>query len=127
MSYPADANTAKHEPIQGSLGRSTQDYGGVAAPVRTTENRTTLRHGSWVPRPQLKQYWQQSRNPQTDPGRVFPEIAAIAARLCDGYNTGIFQLDGDHLRPVANHGPISAVGPVGQGTLPLTHELAKPA
>src|SRR5215467_1147789 len=59
----------------------------------------------------------------TDPQRVFSEIAASAARLCDGYNAGIFRLDGEHLRLVAHHGPISAVGPVGDGTLPLTRGL----
>ena len=59
----------------------------------------------------------------TDPHRVFAEIAESAARLCDGYSTGIFQLDGDHLRLVAHHGPITAVGPIGQGTLPLIRGL----
>src|SRR3954452_11420107 len=62
-------------------------------------------------------------NSPTNPYRVFEEIAASAARLCNGYNAGIFQLDGDHLRLVANYGLISAVGPVGQGTLPLTRGL----
>jgi signal transduction histidine kinase/signal transduction protein with GAF and PtsI domain len=62
-------------------------------------------------------------NSPTDSGRVFAEIAASAARLCDGYNAGIFRLDGEHLRLVAHHGPISAVGPVGDGTLPLTRGL----
>ena len=59
----------------------------------------------------------------TEPHRVFTEIAASAARLCDGYSAGIFQLNGDHLRLVAHHGPITAVGPVGQGTLPLIRGL----
>ena len=62
-------------------------------------------------------------NSLTDSERVFAEIAASAARLCDGYNAGIFRLDGGHLRLVAHHGPISAVGPVGDGTLPLTRGL----
>ena len=62
-------------------------------------------------------------NSPADPGRVFAEIAASAARLCDGYNAGIFRLEREHLRLIANHGPISAVGPVGQGTLPLTRGL----
>jgi len=56
----------------------------------------------------------------TDHHRVFAEIAASAARLCDGYNAGIFCLDGDHLRLLAHHGPIPAVGPIGDGALPLT-------
>jgi hypothetical protein len=60
---------------------------------------------------------------QADSSRVFAEIAASAARLCDGYNAGIFQLDGEHLHLVGHHGPISAVGPVGEGTLPLTRGL----
>jgi len=59
----------------------------------------------------------------TDLQSVFAGIAASAARLCDGYNAGIFRLDGEHLRLVAHHGPISAVGPVGDGTLPLTRGL----
>jgi len=62
-------------------------------------------------------------NSPTEPSRVFAEIAASAARLCDGYNTGIFRLDGDCLRLVAHHGPVGAVGPVGQGTLPLIRGL----
>src|SRR5262245_12972093 len=62
-------------------------------------------------------------NSPTDSARVFAQIAASAARLCDGYNAGIFRLDGKHLRLVAHHGPISAVGPVGESTLPLTRGL----
>src|SRR6185295_2620358 len=63
------------------------------------------------------------KNSPTEPQRAFEEIAAAAARLCDGYNIGIFRREGDHLHLVANHGPISPVGPVGQGTLPLTRGL----
>jgi hypothetical protein len=39
--------------------------------------------------------------------RVFAEIAASAARLCDAYDAGIFQVEGDLLRQVTHHGPIS--------------------
>ena len=62
-------------------------------------------------------------NSPTDAHGVFAEIAASAARLCDGYNAGIFRLDGDLLRLVAHQGPIPALGPVGHGTLPLTRGL----
>src|SRR5262245_16841825 len=47
--------------------------------------------------------------------RVFAEIAASAARLCDASNAGVLQVDGDHLRIVAYHGPI----PASQGGIPL--------
>ena len=40
--------------------------------------------------------------------RVFAEIAASAARLCDANDASIFQVDGDCLRLVAHDGPISA-------------------
>src|SRR5262245_33284738 len=46
---------------------------------------------------------------------VFAEIAASAARLCDACNAGVLQVDGDHLRIVAYHGPI----PASQGGIPL--------
>src|SRR5262245_32021680 len=52
--------------------------------------------------------------------RVFAEIAASAARLCDASNALIGQLDGGSLRLVARHGPIPTTAPVGQATLPLT-------
>ena len=42
----------------------------------------------------------------TDANRVFAEIAASAARLCDAYDATIFQVDGDLLRLVAEPGPI---------------------
>src|SRR5262245_16758473 len=38
--------------------------------------------------------------------RVFAEIAASAARLCDAYDATIFQADSDILRLVGHHGPI---------------------
>src|SRR5262245_20959806 len=50
--------------------------------------------------------------------RVFAKIAASAARLCDAHNATIFQVNGDALRIVANHGPI----PPG-GTLHLTRAI----
>src|SRR5215510_727634 len=54
----------------------------------------------------------------TDPQRVFSEIAASAARLCDAYDVVIRQVDGGSLLLVAHHGPI-LVG----GTFPLTQGL----
>jgi signal transduction histidine kinase/putative methionine-R-sulfoxide reductase with GAF domain len=54
----------------------------------------------------------------TELQRVFAEIAASAARLCDAYDAGIFQVEGDSLRTVAHHGPISM-----PDTLPLTREV----
>src|SRR5215470_12779556 len=50
--------------------------------------------------------------------RVFAEIAASAARLCDAYDATIFQVDGDLLRLVAHHGSIPQ-----DDTLPLTREV----
>jgi signal transduction histidine kinase len=50
----------------------------------------------------------------TDLQPVFAAVAASAARLCDAFDAAIFQVDGDALRLVAHHGPISA-HPVGQG------------
>src|SRR5262245_10456873 len=40
--------------------------------------------------------------------RVFAEIAASAARLCDAYDAAIHRVDGDFLAIVAHHGPIPA-------------------
>src|SRR5215831_7315862 len=54
----------------------------------------------------------------TDPQRVFSEIAASAARLCDAYDVVIRQVDSGSLLLVAHHGPI-LVG----GTFPLTQGL----
>src|SRR5215467_617948 len=42
----------------------------------------------------------------TDLQRVFAEIAAGAARLCDAYDAAIGQVDGEVLRLAAHHGPI---------------------
>jgi signal transduction histidine kinase/putative methionine-R-sulfoxide reductase with GAF domain len=50
--------------------------------------------------------------------RVFAEIAASAAHLCDAHDVLIRQLDGDCLRLVAHHGLIPR-----SGTLPLTRGL----
>ena len=58
-----------------------------------------------------------SRSPM-DLQRVFAEIAATAARLCDAYDSTILQADGGILRIVADHGPIPSL-PVGDGTIPL--------
>jgi GAF domain-containing protein len=52
--------------------------------------------------------------------RVFAEIAANAARLCNAYDAIIGQVDGDLLRLVAHYGSIPTTAPVGQATLPLT-------
>jgi GAF domain-containing protein len=51
--------------------------------------------------------------------RVFAEIAASAAGLCDAYDAVIRQLDGDRLRLVALHGPIPPAGtmPLSRGVL----------
>src|SRR5262245_12865062 len=54
----------------------------------------------------------------TDANRVFAKIAASAARLCDTHDATIFQVDGNDLRLVANHGPIPPVR-----TLPLTRGI----
>src|SRR5262249_52273630 len=59
-------------------------------------------------------------NSPTDPNRVFAEIAASAARLCDAHNSGILQLAGDHLRLLARYGPLVGPAPVGQASVPFT-------
>src|SRR5215472_11615092 len=59
-------------------------------------------------------------NSPTDPHRVFAEIAASAARLCDAHNSGILQLAGDHLRLLARYGPLVGPAPVGQASVPFT-------
>ena len=46
---------------------------------------------------------------------VFSAVAASAARLCDANDAAIHQVDGDVLRSVAHHGPISSAS-----ILPLT-------
>jgi signal transduction histidine kinase len=59
----------------------------------------------------------------TDAHRVFAEIAANAARLCDAYDAGVLQRAGDHLVLLAHHGPIPAPGRVGQVVSTLTRGL----
>ena len=54
----------------------------------------------------------------TDLRHMFAVVAASAARLCDAYDATIFQVDGDLLRGVANHGSIPQ-----DNTLPLTREV----
>ena len=54
----------------------------------------------------------------TDLERVFAEIAASAARLCDAHDASIRQVDGEVLRLVAHHGPIPMTD-----TLPLTRAI----
>jgi hypothetical protein len=54
-------------------------------------------------------------NSPTDPYRVFAEIAASAARLCEAQNSTIIQFAGDHRRL-----PLATVRPIGQSRLPLT-------
>ena len=58
-------------------------------------------------------------NSPTDPSRVFTEIAASAARLCEAYNAAILQVVSNHLLVLAVHGPLLHIGPVGQGKIPL--------
>src|SRR5262245_21721492 len=53
--------------------------------------------------------------------RVFAEIAANAARLCDASNVAIGQVDGASLRIVSHHGPLPTTG---QATQPLTRGIA---
>ena len=47
--------------------------------------------------------------------RVFADMAASAARLCNTHDASILQVRGDFLHLVAHHGPIPVAG-----TLPLT-------
>jgi len=61
-------------------------------------------------------------NSPIEPNRVFAEIAASAARLCDATDTAIFQVDTGALRLVAHHGPHGAFE-VGQFTVPLAPEF----
>jgi two-component system, NtrC family, sensor kinase len=58
-----------------------------------------------------------SRSP-TDLQRVFAEIAASAARLCDAYDATILKVDGDALRIVVHHGSIPPA-PAERNFLPL--------
>src|SRR5262245_15101269 len=60
-------------------------------------------------------------NGPTDPFRVFAEIAATAARLCDADNSTINQVViGNRLRLLARHGPLLTNAPVGQESLAFT-------
>src|SRR5262249_13320273 len=59
-------------------------------------------------------------NSPSDLHRIFREIAATAARLCDAHDAGVNQCAGDHLNLVAHHGSIPTGGPIGHGRLPLT-------
>jgi GAF domain-containing protein/anti-sigma regulatory factor (Ser/Thr protein kinase) len=58
-------------------------------------------------------------NSPTDLQRAFTEIAVTAARFCDAYDAVIFQVEGDLLRLVAHHGPIST-----PSTFALTREVS---
>jgi signal transduction histidine kinase len=57
----------------------------------------------------------------TDPRGVFEKIAVSAARICDADDAAIRQVEGDHLRLLAHHGPIHA-----GDMLPLTRGLIGP-
>ena len=60
-------------------------------------------------------------NSPTDAQGIFAEIAASAARLCDAYDAGVLQRDGDQLRLLGRHGTtIPVLGPIGHPTLRLT-------
>ena len=58
-------------------------------------------------------------NSPTGANRVFTEIAASAARLCDAYDTVILQVDDDVLRVVGHYGSIPTPGslPIASGTV----------
>src|SRR5262245_21869708 len=56
-----------------------------------------------------------------EPQRVFAEIAASAARLCDA-NATILQVKCGELRVVGQQGPIPTIESVGQRTLPLARD-----
>ena len=62
-------------------------------------------------------------NSPTDPHRVFAEIAASAARLCDAYDSVILQADRGVLRLIAHYGPITTPDQVGSATIPLIRGL----
>src|SRR5215470_13035650 len=57
-------------------------------------------------------------NSPIDSYRVFAEIAASAARLCEAYDAIIYKVERTVLRLVAHEGAVS-LGPVGQFTVPL--------
>ena len=58
----------------------------------------------------------------TDSQRVFQEIAASAARLCDAYNATIVRVKCGELSVVGHHGPIPTIEILGQQTLPLARD-----
>ena len=55
----------------------------------------------------------------TDVQPVFDAIASSAARLCDALDAVVMRVDGDILRLVAHHGPMSTTGdvPLHRGTV----------
>jgi signal transduction histidine kinase len=55
--------------------------------------------------------------------RVLDALVESAARVCNAYDTAMFQVLGDGLRLVAHHGQIPLAGPVGQHTIPLVRGL----
>ena len=57
-----------------------------------------------------------------DPQRVFAEIAASAARLCDADNATIVQVKCGELSVVGHQGPIPTIESLGQRTFPLARD-----
>src|SRR5262245_9349451 len=55
----------------------------------------------------------------TDPYRVFADIAAGAARLCDAQNSAVLQLADGTLRLLARYGPLPTVRSVGKSGFPF--------
>ena len=55
----------------------------------------------------------------TDPYRVFADIAASAARLCDAQNSAVLQLADGTLRLLARYGPLPTVRSVGEFGFPF--------
>ena len=58
----------------------------------------------------------------TDAQRVFQEIAASAARLCDAHNATIVQVKCGELSVVGHQGPIPTIESLGQQTLSLARD-----
>jgi len=58
-------------------------------------------------------------NSSTYAHRVFAEISAQAAQLCDAHDAGVLRREGDHQRLVGHYGPIPILGLVGQATFGL--------